>query len=51
MHADPNSYLLCPRPYPAQLSLVIPMYNEESVVPFLRSALTQFMAETISNAR
>jgi glycosyltransferase involved in cell wall biosynthesis len=45
MPTDPSSYLLLPRPYPAQLSLVIPMYNEESVVPFLRSALEQFLPE------
>ncbi len=38
-------HLLQPRPYPAMLSLVIPMYNEEQVVPFLRRALEQFMAE------
>lgn len=38
-------HLLQPRPYPGLLSLVIPMYNEEAVVPFLRSALEQFMAE------
>jgi glycosyltransferase involved in cell wall biosynthesis len=43
--AKNNSYLLQPRPYPARLSLVIPMYNEESVVPFLRNAVEQFMAE------
>jgi len=42
--AENNSYLLQPRPYPARLSLVIPMYNEESVVPFLRDGLEQFMA-------
>ena len=38
-------HLLHPRPYPGLLSLVIPMYNEEAVVPFLRSALEQFMTE------
>ena len=38
-------HLLQPRPYPGLLSLVIPIYNEEPVVPFLRSALEQFMAE------
>jgi dolichol-phosphate mannosyltransferase len=40
-----NSYLLQPRSYPAKLSLVIPMYNEEAVVPFLRSAVAQFVSE------
>ena len=38
-------HLLQARPYPALLSLVIPMYNEEAVVPFLRSAIEQFMTE------
>ena len=38
-------HLLQPRPYPSLLSLVIPMYNEEAVVPFLRSALEQFTTE------
>ena len=38
-------HLLEPRPYPAKLSLVIPMYNEEAVVPLLRRALEQFMLE------
>jgi polyisoprenyl-phosphate glycosyltransferase len=38
-------HLLQPRPYPGLLSLVIPMYNEEAVVPFLRSALEQFTSE------
>ena len=36
-------HILQPRPYPAKLSLVIPMYNEEAVVPFLRKALEQFI--------
>lgn len=38
-------HILQPRPYPGLLSLVIPMYNEEAVVPHLRSAVEQFMAE------
>ncbi len=38
-------HLLQPRPYPGVLSLVIPMYNEEAVVPYLRAALEQFMPE------
>jgi dolichol-phosphate mannosyltransferase len=38
-------HILQPRPYPGVLSLVIPMYNEEAVVPFLRPALEQFMSE------
>jgi dolichol-phosphate mannosyltransferase len=44
-HLSANSYLLQPRSYPAKLSLVIPMYNEEAVVPFLRSAVAQFVSE------
>ena len=40
-----SSYLLQPRSYPSKLSLVIPMYNEEAVVPFLRSAVAQFVSE------
>lgn len=45
--SPPNQtfHLLQPRPYPSKLSLVIPMYNEEAVVPFLRQALEQFVAE------
>jgi polyisoprenyl-phosphate glycosyltransferase len=38
-------HLLEPRPYPRLLSLVIPMYNEEAVVPHLRAALQRFMSE------
>jgi dolichol-phosphate mannosyltransferase len=38
-------HLLQPRPYPAKLSLVIPMYNEEAVVPLLRPALEEFLHE------
>src|SRR5215470_13749386 len=38
-------HLLQPRAYPSKLSLVIPMYNEEAVVPLLRPALEQFMGE------
>ena len=40
--------LLPPRPYPSRLSLVIPMYNEESVLPFLRRAIERLMAEVRS---
>lgn len=36
---------LGPRPYPNLLSLVIPMYNEEKVIPHLRGALETFMRE------
>jgi polyisoprenyl-phosphate glycosyltransferase len=43
--ANNNPYLLEPRPYPAWLSIVIPMYNEELVVPFLITGLKQFMTE------
>jgi len=40
-----NDPLLQQRPYPSLLSLVIPMFNEQSVVPHLRHALEQFMKE------
>jgi dolichol-phosphate mannosyltransferase len=40
-----DSALLQVRPYPRLLSLVLPMYNEASVVPHLREALEQFMGE------
>src|SRR5208283_1908503 len=36
---------LQPREYPKLLSIVVPMYNEESVIASLRSALTRFMSE------
>ena len=38
-------HILQPRPGPARLSLVIPMYNEEMVVGFLRAELENFMRE------
>jgi dolichol-phosphate mannosyltransferase len=37
--------VLQPRRYPALLSIVIPMYNEEATVPHLRRALQTFMAD------
>jgi len=36
-------YLLHPRPDPALLSLVVPAYNEEAVVPDLRRQMTAFI--------
>ena len=45
MPSNANPRLLHSRPYPSLLSLVIPMYNEESVVPHLRAALSDFMAQ------
>jgi glycosyltransferase involved in cell wall biosynthesis len=45
MKDKPSYVLLLPRPYPSLLSLVMPMYNEEAVVPFLRSALDEFLQE------
>ena len=46
MSQEKNTFhLLQPRPYPSKLSLVIPMYNEEAVIPLLRPALEQFMNE------
>ncbi len=44
-----RGHLLQPRPYPKLLSLVLPMYNEASVVPHLRAALEQFVAELRGN--
>ena len=38
-------HLLVPRPYPARLSLVAPMYNEEKTVPLFRAAVESFMTE------
>jgi glycosyltransferase involved in cell wall biosynthesis len=38
-------HILQPRPKPARLSLVIPMYNEEPVIDFLRAELENFMRE------
>ena len=36
-------YCLEPRPLPGLLSIVIPVYNEEAVVPILRRELTRFI--------
>lgn len=44
-HSSTTSHLLQPRPYPELLSLVIPIYNEELVVPFLRNELQRFLAD------
>jgi glycosyltransferase involved in cell wall biosynthesis len=41
--ARETHHILQPRPGPARLSLVIPMYNEEVVVDFLRAELEKFM--------
>ena len=46
--ASTSSQLLQPRSYPAKLSLVVPMFNEEAVVPFLRAAVAQFISEFTS---
>lgn len=45
MQRKPTFCLLQPRSYPNRLSLVIPVYNEEAVVPLLRHALQQFTRE------
>lgn len=42
---DTNCNFLQERAYPGLLSLVIPMYNEGSVVPHLRQAVERFMLE------
>ncbi len=36
--------MLAPRPYPRTLSLVIPAYNEEEVLPLLREEIRRFAA-------
>jgi polyisoprenyl-phosphate glycosyltransferase len=41
----PTRHLLRSRSYPAKLSLVAPMYNEEAVVPHFRAAVETFMDE------
>lgn len=38
-------HVLRPRPLPALLSLVMPLYNEQEVVPILRARMRQFLAE------
>jgi len=38
-------HLLEPRGYPATLSLVVPMYNEEGVVDLLRAEVDKFLTE------
>jgi polyisoprenyl-phosphate glycosyltransferase len=45
--AEPRStlHLLEKQPYPGLLSLVVPMYNEDTVVEFLRVELERFMQE------
>lgn len=43
--ARETHHILQPRPAPARLSLVIPMYNEEVVVDFLRAELQAFMRD------
>lgn len=35
-------HLLCRRAYPSRLSLVIPLFNEEAVIPLLREAIDNF---------
>ncbi len=37
--------LLTPRPYPRKLSIVVPMYNEERIVPLFRAASESFVSE------
>ena len=43
-----RSPILQPREYPQLLSLVVPMFNEEPVVPYLRSAVDEFVSEVKS---
>jgi glycosyltransferase involved in cell wall biosynthesis len=39
-----RTYVLTPRPLPALLSLVIPMYNEEEAIPLLRKRVAEAIA-------
>jgi glycosyltransferase involved in cell wall biosynthesis len=48
-NTDPVFHLLESRAYPALLSIVIPMYNEESVAEPLRAELERFMYEAGSD--
>lgn len=42
----PRTYhRLVPRRAPALLSIVIPVYNEEAMIPILRGAITRFMSD------
>ena len=43
--AEQTYHLLQPRPYPARLSLVIPMYNEAPAVDALRAGITDFLPQ------
>ena len=45
MENKPTYYLLQTRPYPDRISLVIPLYNEGEVIPFLRRALDEFVCQ------
>jgi dolichol-phosphate mannosyltransferase len=38
-------HLLRPRTQPIRLSLVVPMYNEEEAIPFLRAAVADFLRD------
>src|SRR5262245_60655143 len=40
-----TQHLLRPRPYPATLSIVLPMYNEEAVLPILHEKLGPLLDE------
>jgi dolichol-phosphate mannosyltransferase len=45
---NPVFHLLESRPYPAVLSIVMPMYNEEAIIDLLRPELERFMYEVRS---
>jgi dolichol-phosphate mannosyltransferase len=45
MNRHDSPILLTPRPYPSKLSLVMPMYNEEGIIPLLRPELEAFMRQ------
>jgi polyisoprenyl-phosphate glycosyltransferase len=46
---DGTYHVLQPRPYPARLSIVIPVYNEEEMVPVLRAELEEFARQVRGN--
>ena len=44
-----TNHLLAPRAYPSRLSLVIPLFNEEAVIPLLREAVDNFARDLSCN--
>jgi len=48
MDSRKTFHLLRDRSYPAAISLVVPMYDEEPVVQYLRRALTGFLPQLLA---